>query len=145
MTLLWQVLREKCLFQYDLSLYFSFSVQNLKVNIWAGFGHSGTCAILKMLDATSLYFLTLLFSWKIFFLSCHVEGYWDCFEASSIFQVGTVLNAKDAKSAINAGAKFLMSPAMVKVYVRSSNRIRFMTLNLNITSLRILSFCFCFF
>ncbi|KAF7153640.1 hypothetical protein RHSIM_Rhsim01G0121700 [Rhododendron simsii] len=32
----------------------------------------------------------------------------------SIFQVGTVLNAKDAKSAVNAGAKFLMSPAMVK-------------------------------
>ncbi|XP_058192345.1 uncharacterized protein LOC131309729 isoform X1 [Rhododendron vialii] len=28
--------------------------------------------------------------------------------------VGTVLNAKDAKSAVNAGAKFLMSPAMVK-------------------------------
>ncbi|KAL7259270.1 hypothetical protein ACSBR1_005203 [Camellia fascicularis] len=28
--------------------------------------------------------------------------------------VGTVLNSKDAKNAINAGAKFLMSPAMVK-------------------------------
>lgn len=42
----------------------------------------------------------------------------------SIFQVGTVLNAKDAKSAVNAGAKFLMSPAIVKVYFRSSNRIR---------------------
>ncbi|XP_062175247.1 uncharacterized protein LOC133880313 isoform X2 [Alnus glutinosa] len=28
--------------------------------------------------------------------------------------VGTVLNVEDAKSAINAGAKFLMSPAMVK-------------------------------
>ncbi|XP_028089620.1 uncharacterized protein LOC114289976 isoform X3 [Camellia sinensis] len=32
----------------------------------------------------------------------------------SILQVGTVLNSKDAKNAINAGAKFLMSPAMVK-------------------------------
>ncbi|KAI8571542.1 hypothetical protein RHMOL_Rhmol01G0127700 [Rhododendron molle] len=31
-----------------------------------------------------------------------------------VFEVGTVLNAKDAKSAVNAGAKFLMSPAMVK-------------------------------
>ncbi|XP_022747202.1 uncharacterized protein LOC111296962 [Durio zibethinus] len=30
------------------------------------------------------------------------------------FGVGTVLNAEDAKTAINAGAKFLMSPAMVK-------------------------------
>ncbi|KAL0007297.1 hypothetical protein SO802_008799 [Lithocarpus litseifolius] len=28
--------------------------------------------------------------------------------------VGTVLNVEDAKNAINAGAKFLMSPAMVK-------------------------------
>ncbi|XWS65430.1 hypothetical protein CRYUN_Cryun05aG0112200 [Craigia yunnanensis] len=30
------------------------------------------------------------------------------------FGVGTVLNAKDAKTAINTGAKFLMSPATVK-------------------------------
>ncbi|XP_059430277.1 uncharacterized protein LOC132163902 isoform X2 [Corylus avellana] len=29
--------------------------------------------------------------------------------------VGTVLNVEDAKSAINAGAKFFMSPAMVKI------------------------------
>ncbi|KAF5946119.1 hypothetical protein HYC85_016347 [Camellia sinensis] len=32
----------------------------------------------------------------------------------SFLNVGTVLNSKDAKNAINAGAKFLMSPAMVK-------------------------------
>ncbi|KAL0008942.1 hypothetical protein SO802_010444 [Lithocarpus litseifolius] len=29
-------------------------------------------------------------------------------------KVGTVLDVEDAKNAINAGAKFLMSPAMVK-------------------------------
>ncbi|KAF8398116.1 hypothetical protein HHK36_017041 [Tetracentron sinense] len=34
--------------------------------------------------------------------------------AGRIFQVGTVLNSKDAENAIKAGAKFLMSPAMVK-------------------------------
>lgn len=33
----------------------------------------------------------------------------------SINSVGTVLNSKGAKNAINAGAKFLMSPAMVKI------------------------------
>ncbi|CAL5397525.1 unnamed protein product [Camellia sinensis] len=33
---------------------------------------------------------------------------------NNIRNVGTVLNSKDAKNAINAGAKFLMSPAMVK-------------------------------
>lgn len=33
----------------------------------------------------------------------------------NILQVGTVLNAMDAKNAINAGAKFLMSPAIVMV------------------------------
>ncbi|CBI40646.3 unnamed protein product, partial [Vitis vinifera] len=31
-----------------------------------------------------------------------------------VIGVGTVLNAKDAKTAINAGAKFLMSPVIVK-------------------------------
>ncbi|XP_031377393.1 uncharacterized protein LOC116192850 isoform X5 [Punica granatum] len=31
-----------------------------------------------------------------------------------VYQVGTVLNAKDAQIAISAGARFLMSPAMVK-------------------------------
>ncbi|KHN13647.1 KHG/KDPG aldolase [Glycine soja] len=31
-----------------------------------------------------------------------------------VFEVGTVLRIEDAKSAINAGAKFLMSPATVK-------------------------------
>jgi len=31
-------------------------------------------------------------------------------------QVGTILNAEDAQNAIVAGAKFLMSPAMVKVF-----------------------------
>jgi 2-keto-3-deoxy-6-phosphogluconate aldolase len=38
-------------------------------------------------------------------------------ETANILQVGTVLNVEDAKSAINAGAKFLMSPAMVKVII----------------------------
>ena len=32
-------------------------------------------------------------------------------------QVGTVLNVKDAKNAVEAGAKFLMSPTMVKVSI----------------------------
>lgn len=32
-------------------------------------------------------------------------------------QVGTVLNIKDAKNAVKAGAKFLMSPTMVKVCI----------------------------
>lgn len=32
-------------------------------------------------------------------------------------QVGTVLNVEDAKRAMIAGAKFLMSPAMVKVSI----------------------------
>lgn len=41
-------------------------------------------------------------------------------ETANILQVGTVLNAEDAKSAINAGAKFLMSPAMVKVCILDS-------------------------
>lgn len=36
---------------------------------------------------------------------------------SNIVQVGTVLNIKDAKNAVKAGAKFLMSPTMVKVCV----------------------------
>ncbi|XP_054816071.1 uncharacterized protein LOC129315929 isoform X1 [Prosopis cineraria] len=31
-----------------------------------------------------------------------------------VFEVGTVLRVEDAKTAINAGAKFLMSPAIVK-------------------------------
>ncbi|XP_020518453.1 uncharacterized protein LOC18427099 isoform X3 [Amborella trichopoda] len=34
---------------------------------------------------------------------------------SSIIGAGTILNAKDATCAINAGAKFLMSPATIKV------------------------------
>lgn len=34
----------------------------------------------------------------------------------SILQVGTVLNVEEAKNAINSGAKFLMSPAIVKVF-----------------------------
>ncbi|XP_030963193.1 uncharacterized protein LOC115984328 isoform X2 [Quercus lobata] len=33
---------------------------------------------------------------------------------SSMLQVGTVLNVEDAINAINAGAKFLISPAVVK-------------------------------
>ncbi|KAK9283368.1 hypothetical protein L1049_011610 [Liquidambar formosana] len=33
---------------------------------------------------------------------------------TTIIGVGTVLNSEDAKNAMNAGAKFLMSPAMVK-------------------------------
>ncbi|XP_059649290.1 uncharacterized protein LOC132295163 isoform X1 [Cornus florida] len=33
---------------------------------------------------------------------------------TTVLGVGTVLNTKDANNAINAGAKFLMSPAMVK-------------------------------
>lgn len=33
----------------------------------------------------------------------------------STLQVGTVLSVEDAKKAVGAGAKFLMSPAMVKV------------------------------
>ena len=33
----------------------------------------------------------------------------------NILQVGTLLNVEDSKNATNAGAKFLMSPAMVKV------------------------------
>lgn len=32
-----------------------------------------------------------------------------------ILQVGTVLNKQDARDAVRAGAKFLMSPAIVKV------------------------------
>lgn len=35
----------------------------------------------------------------------------------SILQVGTVLNVEDAKNATNSGAKFLMSPATVKVCI----------------------------
>ncbi|KAK2995736.1 hypothetical protein RJ640_004265 [Escallonia rubra] len=31
-----------------------------------------------------------------------------------VFEAGTVLNVKDAKLAVNAGAKFLLSPATVK-------------------------------
>jgi 2-keto-3-deoxy-6-phosphogluconate aldolase len=41
-------------------------------------------------------------------------------ETANILQVGTVLNVEDAKSAINSGAKFLMSPAMVKVCILDS-------------------------
>ena len=37
------------------------------------------------------------------------------FKWLSTLQVGTVLNVEDAKKAVGAGAKFLMSPAMVKV------------------------------
>lgn len=37
--------------------------------------------------------------------------------ADNILQVGTVLNAEDAIGAMNAGAKFIMSPAMVKVWI----------------------------
>lgn len=33
-----------------------------------------------------------------------------------LLQIGTVLCAKDAKRAIEFGAKFLMSPVLVKVY-----------------------------
>ncbi|KAJ8635571.1 hypothetical protein MRB53_009838 [Persea americana] len=33
-----------------------------------------------------------------------------------LLEAGTVLNAKDARKAIQAGAKFLMSPVSVKVY-----------------------------
>lgn len=32
-------------------------------------------------------------------------------------QVGTVLDRRDAKEAVDLGAKFLMSPAMVKVFI----------------------------
>ncbi|KAK4377853.1 hypothetical protein RND71_004149 [Anisodus tanguticus] len=32
-----------------------------------------------------------------------------------VFEVGTVLQAKDAKDSIKSGAKFLMSPATVKI------------------------------
>ena len=35
--------------------------------------------------------------------------------ADNILQVGTALNAEDARNAMNAGAKFFMSPATVKV------------------------------
>lgn len=35
----------------------------------------------------------------------------------SALQVGTVLNVEDAKKATDAGAKFLMGPAMVKVRI----------------------------
>ena len=53
--------------------------------------------------------------------------YKDCFarvfsllKISSMLQVGTVLNVEDAVNAINAGAKFLISPAMVKVCALNS-------------------------
>lgn len=46
-------------------------------------------------------------------------------------QVGTVLCAKDAKDAIEFGAKFLMSPAVVKVYGWSlSNNIAYQVFDL---------------
>lgn len=35
----------------------------------------------------------------------------------SVFQVGTVLNTQDARIAMKVGAKFLMSPAMIKVFL----------------------------
>lgn len=38
-----------------------------------------------------------------------------CSKSDNYGQVGTILNAEDAQNAIVAGAKFLMSPAMVKV------------------------------
>ncbi|KAJ0791751.1 putative KDPG/KHG aldolase, aldolase-type TIM barrel [Helianthus annuus] len=34
--------------------------------------------------------------------------------SGNLCQVGTVLNTKDAENAKNAGAKFIMSPAIVK-------------------------------
>lgn len=36
-----------------------------------------------------------------------------------VLQVGTVLNVEDAKNATNAGAKFVMSPATVKVFLQN--------------------------
>jgi 2-keto-3-deoxy-6-phosphogluconate aldolase len=47
-------------------------------------------------------------------------------ETANILQVGTVLNVEDAKSAINVGAKFLMSPAMVKVIILDYAVTRFL-------------------
>ena len=66
--------------------------------------------MIELLDQTSA-------SW----CSSHLLSSSNCIPTSkivqkwlTIVQVGTVLNAKDAKTAINAGAKFLMSPVIVK-------------------------------
>uniref|UniRef100_A0A7N2KW94 Uncharacterized protein n=1 Tax=Quercus lobata TaxID=97700 RepID=A0A7N2KW94_QUELO len=40
---------------------------------------------------------------------------------SKFILVGTVLDVEDANNAINAGAKFLMSPAMVKDLMQGSD------------------------